>query len=265
MAATTYDVTGSLQLRVRMRSGDVRIERATDDRATVTIAGARDPGEVSIEHDAPEHGTRLEVTQRQDGWGFRSRTVDATIAVPAGATVDVGTSSGDVRVEVEVAHAQVQSGSGDVSVARVTGDARVRNASGDVQIDEVGGDLTVTTASGEITVGSVGGRLETRTTSGDVEVAATTGSTRMASASGDLSIASAGSAVWLRTVSGDIAIGVPMGMRVWFDVSSTSGDAVSELDAGAEGDAGADFEIVATSVSGDIRIRRAPARAVSTA
>lgn len=264
MASMTYAVTGTLQLRVRMRSGDVRVERATDDRATVTIAGARDPGEVSIEHDAAERGTRLEVTQRKDGWGFRGRTVDATIAVPVGATVDVETSSGDVRVGVEVANAQVQSGSGDVFVERVTEDARVRSASGDVQIDEVGGGLTVTTASGDITVGSVGGHLETRTASGDVEVAATAGSTRMASGSGDISIASAGSTVWLRTVSGDIAVGVPMGMRVWFDVSSTSGDAVSELDAVAE-DAGADFEIVATSVSGDIRIRRAPERAVSTA
>ena len=42
-----------------------------------------------------------------------------------GATVDVETSSGDVRVGVEVANAQVQSGSGDVFVERVTEDARV--------------------------------------------------------------------------------------------------------------------------------------------
>lgn len=54
---------------------------------------------------------------------------------------------------------------------------------------------------------------------------------------------------------------MPTGTGVWLDLSSTSGDTVSELEPGAGADqAEAAFDIRATTVSGDIRIRRAPAR-----
>jgi DUF4097 and DUF4098 domain-containing protein YvlB len=59
----------------------------------------------------------------------------------------------------------------------------------------------------------------------------------------------------LKTISGDVAVSVAPGTRVWLDLSSTSGDAVSELD-GSDGE-GASLEIHAASVSGDILVRRA--------
>ena len=126
----------------------------------------------------------------------------------------------------------------------------------------VDGNLTVTTASGEIEVGSVGGRFEGRSASGDIEIGTTTSTARAMSASGDIEFVSAGADLTLRSVSGDISVGVPAGTRVWFDVSSTSGDTFSELDT-TDGAGEASFEIKATSVSGDIRIRRAPAPAGS--
>ncbi|MGZ8582140.1 MAG: DUF4097 family beta strand repeat-containing protein [Actinomycetota bacterium] len=265
MEPRKFDVTGTLHLRLRMRSGDVHITQTDASGATVQVTGERDTDEISIEHDRTVSGdTRLQITQRKDGWGFRSRGVIIAITVPPGSIVDLGTGAGDVTVEGTVAELHLQSGSGDASVARVTGDARVRNASGDVRVGSVEGDLTVTTASGEIEVGSVGGKFEARTASGDIEVGATASSARAMSASGDVSIASAGADVSLRSVSGDIELGVPAGTRVWFDVSSTSGDTSSELDAD-EGTGDASMEIKATSVSGDIRIRRAPAREASTA
>lgn len=260
MEPRDYPVTGTLRLRVRMRSGDVRIAQTSDANATVQAKGERDADEVWIEHDATAADTRLEVTQRKDGWGFRSRRVHVSITVPVGAIVDVGTGSGDVTVSGLVAGLTVQSASGDMTIERVHGEGRLRSASGDVHVEEVGGDLTVTTASGEIEVGSVAGRFEARTASGDIDVGATAGSTHAVSASGDVTIGSAGGDVSLRSVSGDIMVGVPSGTRVWLDVSSTSGDTRSDLDPGSPDTAGkAAFEIRASSVSGDIRIRRARA------
>jgi DUF4097 and DUF4098 domain-containing protein YvlB len=263
MEPRRFDVTGTLHLRLRMRSGDVRITQTDESGATVQVTGERENDEISIEHDRTVSGqTRLQITQRKDGWGFRNRGIDVAITVPLGSIVDLGTGSGDITVDGTVAELNVQSGSGDTSVARVTGDARVRSASGDVRVGAVDGDLTVTTASGEIEVGLVGGRFEGRTASGDIEIGVTTSTARAMSASGDIEFASAGADLTLRSVSGDISVGVPAGTRVWFDVSSTSGDTVSELDA-SDGAGEASFEIKATSVSGDIRIRRAPAPAGS--
>ena len=50
-------------------------------------------------------------------------------------------------------------------------------------------------------------------------------------------------------------MGVSPGTRVWLDLGSTSGDAISELDGSDGGDAS--LEIRAASVSGDILVRRA--------
>jgi DUF4097 and DUF4098 domain-containing protein YvlB len=261
MEPRTFDVTGRLHLIARMRSGDVTISARESAKASVHVTGERHPDEVSIACDASSGGTRLQVVQRKEGWGFRSRGVHVDVVVPHGTIVDVGTGSGDVTIEGRVAELRLQSGSGDASVAGVDGRARLRNASGDVRVDTVGGDLVITTASGEIEVGSVAGGFEARTASGDIEVGATDGPARAVSASGDITIGSAGGDVHLRSVSGDIEVGVPSGVRVWFDISSTSGDARSDLDPGDGRDpADAHFEIRATSVSGDVHLRRAPAR-----
>lgn len=263
MEPRRFDVTGTLHLRLRLRSGDVRIRQTDESGATVQVTGEREADEISIEHDRTGSGdTRLQITQRKDGWAFRSRGIDVAITVPQGSIVDLGTGSGDITVDGPVAELNVQTGSGDASVARVTGDARVRSASGDVRVGTVDGNLTVTTASGEIEVGSVGGRFEGRSASGDIEIGTTTSTARAMSASGDIEFVSAGADLTLRSVSGDISVGVPAGTRVWFDVSSTSGDTFSELDT-TDGAGEASFEIKATSVSGDIRIRRAPAPAGS--
>jgi DUF4097 and DUF4098 domain-containing protein YvlB len=261
MQPTTYDVTGSLHLRVRMRSGDVQLGVAETSSATVQVIDDRDH-EVTVEHQVGVDGTTtIEVRQRKEGWGFGNRDVRVAISVPQGTVADVSTGSGDVRTEGALAGLTLQSGSGDATIDVVTGSTRVKNASGDLRVRRIDGPLTASTASGEIHVETVGGAFEARTASGDIQVGMAVGPTSAMSASGDLTIGAAHGDVSLRSVSGDIAIGVPPGTRVWFDVSSTSGDAVSELDPDEPGGGGeAAFEIRAASVSGDIRIHRAPSR-----
>jgi DUF4097 and DUF4098 domain-containing protein YvlB len=266
MQPTTYDITGSLRLRVRLRSGDVQIVVAETSSATVQIADDRDH-EVTVEHRVEAGGdTTIEVRQRKEGWGFRNRDVRVAISVPPGTVADVSTGSGDVRTEGALAGLTLQSGSGDATIDVVTGATMVKNASGDLRVRRADGPLTVSTASGDIDVEMVGGAFEARTASGDIQVGTAAGSTSAMSASGDLTIGAVHGDVSVRSVSGDIAIGVPAGTRVWFDVSSASGDAVSELDPDEpRGGGEAAFEIRAASVSGDIRIRRAPSRDTTAA
>ena len=265
MQPTTYDITGSLRLLVRVRSGDVHISAGEGSSATVQVIGDRDEG-VTVEHHVGADGnSTIEVRQRKEGWGLRDRDLRVAITVPPGTVADVTTGSGDVRTEGTLAGLTLQSGSGDASIDVVAGPARVKHASGDLRVRRVDGSLTVATASGDIDVETVGAAFEARTASGDIEVGMAAGPTKAMSASGDITIASSLGDVSLRSVSGDIAIGVPANTRVWFDVSSTSGDAVSELDHDDSDGRDAAFEIKAASVSGDIRIRRAPARDTTAA
>jgi DUF4097 and DUF4098 domain-containing protein YvlB len=261
MEPTTFDVTGTLRLRVRMRSGDVRIIETGAPTASVQVTGERDADEVSVEHDTSTAGDSvLQVIQRKDGWGLRGRDLRVEVTVPPGTVADVATGSGDVSTEGTLAELVLQSGSGDATIDRVAGAARLKNSSGDLRVREVEEHLTATTASGDIEAGSIGGALEARTASGDIEVGTATGPAKAMSASGDLTIRSSHADLSRRSVSGDIAIGVPPGTRVWFDVSSTSGDVMSDLDPDdARGGDEAAYEIRAASVSGDIRIRRAHA------
>jgi hypothetical protein len=68
------------------------------------------------------------------------------------------------------------------------------------------------------------------------------------------------------SVSGDVTIGVRRGSKVFLDCNTVSGDTTSELELTTEAPAGDGplVEIRAKTVSGDIRITRAPAPVTST-
>jgi DUF4097 and DUF4098 domain-containing protein YvlB len=64
--------------------------------------------------------------------------------------------------------------------------------------------------------------------------------------------------VQLQSVSGDIRVGIRRGSGVWFDLRSTSGKTVNELEpADGPADDGPSVELRAKAVSGDIRVVRA--------
>lgn len=265
MEPRTFEVTGRLDLRMRIRSGDIHITQTEAATATVHVTGERKDEEISIEADTSSIGTRLQVVQSKDGggWGFRGGGLQIDVEVPEGSVAEITTGSGDLIVEGTLAELAFQTGSGDARVGAVTGSVRLKSASGDIRVGSIGGDVSLATASGDVAIGSIGGAINARTASGDLEFGAVTVAARAMSASGDLTIGSASGDLALRSVSGDIDVGVPAGLRIWFDLSSTSGDTVSELEPGEDLDAGGSFEIRASTVSGDIRIRRASTRDAS--
>jgi hypothetical protein len=89
--------------------------------------------------------------------------------------------------------------------------------------------------------------------------------------SGDLAIESFDQGrAELNTVSGDVQVGVLPDRRVWMDLVSRTGDTSCDLDVGGGGEpegrgGGADVEIAARSVSGDIRVRRAAPSSIGVA
>jgi len=260
MEPRTFTTPGPLSLDVRIPVGAIEV-RATDTTEThVELTGERDAEEITVElTPRPLGGHRLLVAHRPRktfGWFGGLEDLRCRIDVPVGTEIEGESGSADLTVIGDIGALDFRSGSGDLSFGDVAGNVSVKLASGDVEGGAVGGDLTAHSASGDVRVESVGGATIVRTASGDTELGRVGGSVQVTTASGDVEIERAETGrLNLRTVSGDVTVGVAPGTRVWLDLGSTSGDAISELD-GADGE-GASLEVHAASVSGDILVRRA--------
>jgi DUF4097 and DUF4098 domain-containing protein YvlB len=249
-------------LDIHVAAGSIEIRCEARDDTTVEIRGERDPDDVRVERvDRPGNRTLIRIEQRnRKVFGF-GRELTVRVHTPEGAGLDVTTGSADLAAHGLAGSIAFRSGSGEIAFEHAGGDVSVKVASGDVSGDRVEGDLSIHSASGDVRVTSVGGAATTTTASGDISVGAVGGSATTNSASGDVRIGEVGAgSVHARTMSGDVSVGVARGSRVWLDLSSVSGETVSELDAADGIDGPTTAELHLSSVSGDVRVHRATAR-----
>ena len=127
--------------------------------------------------------------------------------------------------------------------------------------------MEVSSASGDVSVNSVGGEANIQLVSGDLHIREAADSVSANTVSGDQRLeAVLKGRLDLRAISGDISVGIRRGSRVFIDANTVSGSTSSELElADAPQEAGDEdsplVELFAKTVSGDIRIERAPAPA----
>ena len=263
MEPITYPTPGTLRLSVEIPAGTVDVSSSETAETVLTIEGERDPDDIRVRFDPGSGGEhRLRVEYRGRKFGLLGRELHVEVRVPIACAVDVSSGSADLRVRGRVRSVSFRTGSGDLRFDEVDGDVEVKTASGDVQGSEAQGDVVAHGASGDLHVSRVGGRLIVRTASGDIGVDSANAGVNVTTVSGDVRLGSivAGETV-VRTVSGDAELGVAAGARVFLDLNTTSGDASSDLEPGQDdGAADVDLSVRVSSVSGDIRVRRAPAR-----
>jgi DUF4097 and DUF4098 domain-containing protein YvlB len=259
---TVFPTPDGADLEIHVAAGSVEVRCEARDDTGIEIRGERDPDDVIVERVERPGGRaliRIEQPNRRFGFG---RELRVRVHAPERAATDVTTGSADLAIHGSSGSIAFRSGSGELAFEHASGDVRIKVASGDVRGDRVDGDLTVHSASGDVQVTSVGGAATVTTASGDISVGAVGGSATANSASGDVRIGEVESgSVHARTMSGDVAVGVARGSRVWLDLTSVSGEAVSELDASDGLDGPTTAELHLSSVSGDIRVHRALARA----
>jgi Toastrack DUF4097 len=255
-----FDTPDGLRLDVRIGAGIVEVHTSETSQTRIEITGARaDDMRVDVRA-VPGGGHRVVVEQRTRkvlDWGS-GRDVAVVASVPEGTRLDVTTGSADLRCTGKIAELAYRTGSGSLRFGEVEGTLDVRTASGDVRGERVGADLSVASASGDADVRRVDGAVRARTVSGSLSFGAVEDDAQITGVSGDIWLASAGGDVTARSVSGDVTVGVVPGRRVWLDLGSASGETVSEL--GPADDArpeGPQVEIRVTTVSGDVRVRRA--------
>jgi DUF4097 and DUF4098 domain-containing protein YvlB len=284
MRNETFHTPGPVRLDVEMPAGEVEIASADTDETHVELEAASGNEQVqemvaaarieSVRRGDVFHVT-VAVRTRHGVWisfsggpDIRLGTPEMRLRIvcPAGAELDIKTKSADVEVHGRYGDLDFKTASGDISVEAV-GDASVKTASGDVRLETVAGILDVKTVSGDVHVASVGGNANFQTVSGDVFVHDAGGSISANSVSGDQRYeAVVNGRVELRAVSGDLGVGIRRGSRVFIDANTVSGSTSSEFElsdspqpAEPASDNAPLVEVYAKTVSGDVRLERAPA------
>ncbi len=263
-----FQSTVPQQLYVEIGGGRVNVVAEETDRVLVEVSG-ESPEDVVVEQ---RGDLVVVVAPRRTGFFSGSPNHQVRLVVPRGADLTTKTGSADVTAVGTLGHLDLTSGSGEVEVEAADGDAVVKTGSGDVGLGQVGGRARIKSGSGDVEIRSLQGKADIGTGSGDIAVGRTTSALQLKSGSGDLRVGEAASDLTLTTasgdlrvsrfsrgqvsaknVSGDIRLGIPAGVPVWTDVSSTSGHVRSSLvGAGRPADGQDHIEIRARTVSGDI-------------
>ena len=269
-----FEVSGPVEIDVRLVSGEIEVDATLDGRVEVALIGNDDESRALVEEarvELQEHGTTkvvVDVPQRRSGFGFgfvfgRQR-ISCRVRCPERSTLTARTKAAGVITRGTLGAVNVATASGEVELERVDGGVNVKSASGDVSAREITGGANAQTASGDVSIEIARGPVSVATASGDVEIGEAYDNVSVNSVSGDQHHrAVVQGSVGAHSVSGDIEIGVRKGSRAWLDCNTVSGDTSSELDVTPEVPAGDGplVEIRAKTVSGDIRITRAPAPA----
>jgi DUF4097 and DUF4098 domain-containing protein YvlB len=253
MTTLDHPLSPEGNLTVATANWDVEIRPGSDDVVRIRDANGGDPPkELHVERGADSVAVRQPTRLPRIGFGGHSEDVCLAIELPATASVNVVTASGDIRVDGISGEVRLRTASGDLKVGEATGPLVVESVSGDVTVrvaDTVA--PTVKTVSGDVALdGGVVERVNIATTSGDVVLDSELGAGphSIATLSGDAVIRStAGVTVFARTVAGELNSELPHrsdggpGRR-----SIVVGDGATELQ----------FR----SVSGDLRVVGGPAR-----
>jgi hypothetical protein len=271
----SFDVTGPVELDIRIPSGDIEIDPSLDGRVDVELIAHDEESEALVANARIEldlsRGSRpqllIELPKRRGGGFslgslFNRSGISCTVRCPSDSGVSLRSKSADLTARGTIGGLNVATASGDIEVDRVTGGVNVKSASADFTAREIGGGGSIHSASGDIDIEIARGPLNLNSVSGDVSVSEAWDSVNANTVSGDQDHGAVlRGKVTTVAVSGDITIGVRRGSRAYLDCSTVSGDTSSELEVGAaepEGD-GPFVEIRAKTVSGDINITRAPA------
>jgi DUF4097 and DUF4098 domain-containing protein YvlB len=287
MRTETFSTPGPVRLDLELPSGQIEIEARETDETRVELEAVSTNEQVREMVEAARiesfrrgdvHEVTVEVRTRHGVWISLSRGPDIRIGTPEmslrvicpkGAELTIQTKSADVKAEGEYGPVDIKTASGDVSVEQSLG-ADVKTASGDVHFDEVKGSLDVKSASGDVYAGKVTRETNIQVVSGDVFIREADDSVSANTVSGDQRLeAVVKGRMELRAISGDINVGIRRGSRVFIDANTVSGSTSSEFELSdapqpeteAEGPL---VELYAKTVSGDVRLERAPAPAAST-
>jgi DUF4097 and DUF4098 domain-containing protein YvlB len=269
----TFEVQGPVELDVRLASGDIEVDPTAEGRVEVELVAHDEESQRLIDNARIElnpHGHRptvlIDVPQKR-GFSisiFGRSGIECRIRCPHDSGLAVRTKSADISTRGTLGGLNVATASGDLDIDRVSGGVNVKSASSDFSAREVAGGVNIQTASGDVDLSIARGPVNVTSVSGDISIGEAYDNVNANSVSGDQDHGAVMQGiVAAHSVSGDVTIAVRRGSKAFLDCTTVSGDTTSELELTSDAPAGEGplVEIRAKTVSGDIRITRAPAPA----
>ncbi|MFF2271924.1 DUF4097 domain-containing protein [Agromyces sp. NPDC058136] len=263
-------------------AGNIRVIASDRDDTVVEVRPSR-PGRAAdvktaekAEIEYFDGRLRVRTAKVRLGWIGPSDSVDVTIELPLGSSVQGAVAAGNLRTEGRLGACRMKSGAGDLTVdaagpvqlrtgagsivvGTATGDAELHAATGSVRLGDVYGDAAVTSSYGDTTIGEVSGLLTVKGAYGSIWVDRAGSSASIKTAHGGVRIAevTAGE-VDLESSFGGLEVGIAQGTAAWIDVSTEHGTVTNTLSVG-DGPAESErtVQVRAHSSWGDIVIRRA--------
>jgi putative adhesin len=269
----TFEVQGPVELDVRLASGDIAVDASVEGRVEVELIAHDeesqrlvDGARIELTHAGQRPTVVVDVPQKR-GFNlslFGRSGIECRVRCPHESGLAARTKSADILARGTLGGLNVTTASGDIEVDRVTGGVNVKSASSDFSAREVGDGVNIQTASGDIDIDVARGPVNITSVSGDISLGEAYGNVNANSVSGDQDHrAVMQGLVSANSVSGDITIAVRRGSKAFLECTTVSGDTTSELELSSEAPSGDGplVEVRAKTVSGDIRITRAPAPA----
>ena len=181
------NIAGDIDVKTWDR-GEVKIDALKVSKHSSMDKAKEYAGLVKIE--VTEEGGTLSIVTKypKNGPKNMSVSVDFNLMIPAGATADINSVSGDLTLTNIGGAAKAETVSGDVTLEKVAGTLKgktvsgnvtvmgaakgvyCKSVSGNVKVDDVVGDAELQTVSGTIEAGSVKGSITAENTSGDVKL-----------------------------------------------------------------------------------------------
>lgn len=270
ISVTAYVYAGSIQFTAGEDRLDTVVEvRPRDPKKDLDVRAA-DQTEVAYASGA------LTVTTPKANLLGRGGTVDVTVELPTGSSIDVTgaaarvlgegrlgevrvkTSAGDVRLE-STGPLQLKAAHGATFVERVEGPAEITSSTGNVRVGHVDGAAVLKNSHGATTVGTVTGELRVSGAHGAMDIARAEASVTGTTTHGFLRVAEVvRGEVQLETSNGSIEIGIREGTAAWLDVSSNRGQVRNSLAASEAPEQIEDtVKVRARTNWGNIDVRRA--------
>lgn len=256
----TLDDAPVTALNVRIVHGTVNVVGTDEGPARLEVSGIEGPPLI-----VTQQGSTLTIAYEDLPWkGFLKwldpkgwhRSAVVSLAVPAGADVEVGVIGAEAVISGVRGRTDVRGVTGDTTLVGLSGPVRADTVAGSVESQAVTGDLRFNSVSGDLTiVEGAGTSVRADSVSGDMVI--------------DLDPTDEPTDIRLTTVSGEVAIRLPHPTNAQVEAHTTGGAVSSAFDdlrvtgqwgakkiTGTLGDGKGTLK--ATTVSGSIALLRRP-------
>ncbi len=206
-----------------------KVELVADGRVTVSTGGGDEVrvlrsarfAFVDTRYSADASPDRL-VVSHQCSWGWAlSCEADLDVTLPAGTTLVVRTSDGDVRVSGVLGDAELRSSNGKVVASALGGDLVAHSSNGSVDVRDVAGAVRATSSNGSVVVRGASS-VEAHSSNGRVEVEDVSGIVVATSSNGGVEVAGARADITATSSNGNVTV-YGTGLPVALDIGTSNG------------------------------------------